>query len=91
MKFNVNNYIKVKISDYGEELLRLDHDKSVKQLWEIHPRLAMREEGNFTLPIEDEEGYSKMQMWHFMAIFGKHIYLGCELPFETTVEILENE
>ncbi len=89
MKFNINYYVKVKLTKHGKELLRLDHDAFIEQIKAFSPPLA---EGRvFKLPKEDEEGWSKWQMWHLFETFGKHMYLGCNTPFETEIEIVENE
>lgn len=35
----------------------------------------------------DADGWSRWQMWDVMATFGPHIYLGCRVPFETTIRL----
>jgi hypothetical protein len=37
----------------------------------------------------DEDGWSEWQLWVVMETFGPYIHLGREVPFETTIEILE--
>ena len=71
---NLNEYIKVKLTDKGKEIYRnyyheIDDEKVLK-----------------TLDI-DEEGYCKFQLWYFMEIFGEHFRMGCYLPCETNVKI----
>lgn len=81
MMFNVNNYVRVKLNDYGKGIL-------FRQFEERHERFpkVFRE---FILPKEDSDGWSKWQMWDLMATFGGEIALGREVPFDTVIEILE--
>lgn len=70
MDFNINYYVKVKLTKTGRDILKND---------------PMR-----TLSVdEDENGYSKWQMWDLMATFGKYIHMGGNLPFETNIIIEE--
>lgn len=46
----------------------------------------MRE--NVVYELEDENGFSQWQMWRLFETFGEHIFLGCEPPFETEIEIV---
>jgi len=81
MKFNINDSVKVKLNDHGREILKQQHDLLLKDI----PRYE------FTLPQEDEQGWSKWQMWRLMETFGPHISIGSEVPFETEIEIITNE
>lgn len=38
-------------------------------------------------PKQDEEGWTKFQLWELMEIFGDYMFLGSETPFETTIKI----
>lgn len=38
---------------------------------------------------EDADGWSRWQLWDLMATFGPHIYLGCLMPFETTIRLAD--
>lgn len=70
---NLNEYIKVKLTDKGKEIYRNYYhyidDEDV-------PKLNV-----------DEEGYCKFQLWDFMHIFGEHFHMGGGLPCETNVKI----
>lgn len=35
----------------------------------------------------DKEGFSSYQLWELMQIFGKYMYCGSEVPFETEIII----
>ena len=71
---NLNDYIKVKLTDKGKEIYR-------NYYHEIGYEMVLT-----TLDI-DEEGYCKFQLWYFMRIFGEHFHMGCYLPCETNVKI----
>lgn len=80
MKFNVNNYVKIKLNERGKEILLKE--------WEAMPE-SYRSRYPFKSPKEDEEGWSKWQLWNVMETFGPHIFLGCVNPFDTEIEICE--
>lgn len=86
MKFNINNYVRVKLNDRGKEILKREYEKMVAD----NPRLTQFESfKEFKLPKEDEDGWSKWQLWSLMETFGGYISLGCVVPFETEIEIME--
>ncbi len=80
MKFNINNYVRVKLTDRGRENHRKNHDELFAG-WSEKPE--------YRPPVEDAEGWSKWQMWSLMADFGPHISIGMNPPFETEIEIIE--
>lgn len=75
MTFNLNDHVLVRLTEHGRKLHRDDYDKSKSP----YP---------YKEPEEDEQGWSKWQLWELMRAFGPHLYNGCELPFETTIEII---
>lgn len=78
IKFNLNDCVKVKLSDKGLELMRKEHE-------EFEDVFAAKRGGKrkpFTPPPVDKDGYSTWQLWHLMQTFGKHISLGLRTPFE---------
>jgi len=73
MKINMNDKVKVKLSEKGLRLLRLkfiDYPELFKSYTKV-----------------DENGYSEFQLWKLMSFFGEHIGNGCEIPFETDILI----
>lgn len=76
--FNVNDYVEVKLTDYGRQALRANYDKLGAS---CGGKLAFE----FKLPQEDKEGWSRWQMWSLMQDLGPHI--GMNPPFETTIRI----
>lgn len=73
MKFNINNTVKVKLKPSG---------------WEIHRKywLPFCIDG-YIPPKQDNNGYVEFQLWDLMAVFGSHLYMGCDSPFELDIEI----
>lgn len=80
MKFNIDNNVKVKLTEYGKDILREQHNS-------LYKTINVKKE--FKLPPEDDNGYSEWQLWNLMATFGDWINFGTVLtPFE--LEILIN-
>jgi len=81
MKFNINNNVRVKLTDKGREI----HRKKYDNLWNGYHSLPY-------IPVEeDENGWSTWQLWQLMSNFGDSMYNGCDLPFETEIEIMEGQ
>ena len=77
-EFNINNTVMVRLTEYGKAKHRESREKFYKQL-------GMNVE--YTAPKEDEDGWSKWQLWELMSEFGKYISLGGRVPFETTIRL----
>lgn len=80
MKFNINEYVKVKLTPYGKQKLLEDHN-------EFWSQYGIGYKHEFILPKEDENGYSTWQLWLLMKNLGKYCNVGAELPFETDILI----
>jgi hypothetical protein len=39
----------------------------------------------------DEEGYYSDQLWCLFSVFGPYINLGCVMPFETGIIIIQDQ
>lgn len=64
---NLNDIIKVKFTDYGRDIYYHRFDEMIARGARfLKPRY----------PRVDEDGYSTIQLWEFMEIFGPHIHLG---------------
>ena len=83
MQFNINDRVRVKLTDHGRQL----HRKAHEAFWS-QPGLGSIRRSQYEAPKEDAEGWSVWQMWSLMETFGKHCGLAKPLPFETTIEIL---
>lgn len=81
MIFNINDTVRVQLTQKGKNILRERYDNYAKSLGEIFPPKS------FELPKEDDNGFSEWQMWQLFEYFGSNIFLGCELPFNTNIEI----
>lgn len=77
MKINLNESVKVKLTDLGKEIFYHQYDR-INQI-------AGREICKPMFPKEDENGYSEFQLWYFIQLYGK--YIGMTLP--NVIEPLE--
>lgn len=82
MKFNINDYVKVKLNESGLEILRKQHE----ELQQMFPSMNKEE---FVPPKTDENGYTKFQLWVLMERFGPEIGMSFNPPFETDIIIME--
>lgn len=64
-KFNINDVIRVKLTDYGKEIYYHRFDHLIEAGYPIERRF----------PKVDEEGFSTFQMWVFIEIYGPHMHL----------------
>ena len=65
IRINLNERIKVKLTDWGKEIYYHQYDK-INQF-------AGREICKPMFPKEDENGYTEFQLWFFMELYGEHI------------------
>lgn len=83
--FNVNEYVWVKLTDYGRECHRKDHDDfvaNIRRLTGDDPKMP------YSPPDEDSEGWSRWQGHELMRQFGPHMGIGFgPVPFETTIRL----
>ena len=75
MKFNVNNHVRVKLTPSGKKIHR---SRMAQLLGDRYP---------YDEPEEDYGGWSRWQMHDLMFWFGADMYLGCDPPFETEIEL----
>lgn len=71
---NLNEYVKFKLTDYGKDIFYHQYD-------EINEHIKRR--GGVplikqTMPKVDEDGYTKMQLWAFMQLYGPHTGMAME-------------
>lgn len=83
MKINLNEKVKVKLTDLGIKILKQDHDKT-NELLKQHGG-----KGNPFILRLDEEGYYETQLWHLMSVFGQHLGSGLDSPFD--MDLVLNE
>ncbi len=80
--FNINDYVRVKLTDLGRSVLAADD----VLFWARHGGRPSGI-GAYKPPKEDSEGWSKWQLWSLMQAFGSHLNLCCDPVFETTIEL----
>jgi len=80
MLFNCNHKVKVKLTDYGREILR-------GQNILLNKGLPKNVTLNLSIPNEDAKGWSEWQLWVLMERFGCYLKPGGEEPFEMDIEI----
>ena len=79
MKFNVNDTVRVRLTDYGRRCLAENyHRLSVSFGAPIHA----------PNPKPDADGWTEWQLWELMQEFGSHMSMGSPVPFETTIELV---
>jgi len=83
MKFNINNNVKVQLTETGKKILRENFDKLYTDYGRNPPK--------FKLPKEDKNGWSIWQLWVLINEFGNHMHMGFDLPFKTVIDISEKE
>ena len=83
MNFNVNDKVRVKLTDFGRQALARQH----VEFWARTGRAAPYAH---TPPKEDADGWSEWQLWSLMQDLGPHISLGGPVPFETTIQLVES-
>ena len=79
LKFNINRYIKVKLNDKGKDIYYHKND------WLNN--YTGKEVIKPNYPDVDNEGYTKFQAWEFMEIYGSHLRIGFDVPFECDILI----
>jgi len=83
ISFNINNWVRVKLTDAGRVIHRQAHEEQMK--------LLSRPDDKYTPPKEDVDGWSLWQLWRLMQLFGPHMTTGFNHPFETTIELFLNK
>lgn len=71
MNINLNDFVKVKLTDLGKDIYYHQLDE-VNELirkcggTQIQPKM----------PVVDKDGKTKIQLWEFIELYGKHIGMG---------------
>ncbi len=82
MVINVNDCVKVKLTDKGKDIYFHRFDS-------LNQKANGREMIKPCYPEVDEEGYTKMQLWEVMATFGLYLHMGFDTPFETNIILVD--
>lgn len=68
-KINLNDIIKVKLTDRGKDIFYHQHDEFNQ---------CARKIIKPSYPKVDEEGFTSFQLWYFMQLYGPHIHMGMD-------------
>ena len=88
MEFNLNSDVFVRLTPEGRHIHKRSHDELNTHIHHVSPKVKT---AMYERPEEDEDGWSKWQLWELMSSFGEHIYNGCRPPFELNIRIPEKE
>ena len=77
IRINLNEPIKVKLTDWGKEIYYHQYDRT--------NQIVGRKVCKPMFPKEDENGYTEFQLWYFIELYGEH--MGITLP--NVIEPLE--
>lgn len=82
MKINLNDTVKFKLTDYGKEVWfhQFDELNELAGIEVIKP----------SFPREDEDGYTSLQLWCFIHLYGEHIHIGAKNVIEPLELICED-
>lgn len=83
MEINLNQTAKIRLTEFGEEILKNKHYEFQKLMKRNNPDYEIKP---FKLML-DEEGYYKNQLWCIIRDFGNYINIAMEQPFLTTIII----
>lgn len=84
--FNLNEIVKVKLTDHGHEILKQQHDELNVM---IHAR-GGKGFGEYQ-PKVDADGYTTFQLWSLMETFGPYIGMCKDEPFNINIKFVVNE
>ena len=79
-EININEMVKVKLTDHGREMLRKNHD----ELWANSGGKPYKQ-----LYAEDKDGWVTFQMWELMHEFGEHTCMGGKNCIEGNIVRIE--
>lgn len=78
IEFNINQYVRVRLTETGHKIHKEDYDRIYRN-YKKNPY-------PYNPPKEDEDGWSRWQLWTLMELFGSSIHIGInEAPFETNI------
>ena len=86
VKFNINNDVKVRLTQMGKDIFYHQYD----ELNKIYGRIVCEPH----YPRVDKDGYSRFQLHKLMEMYGQHLHNGGSVehntsPFETEILICE--
>ena len=82
-RINLNEWVKVKLTDLGKEIYYHQYDKLNK----VYGREMLKP----SFPSEDEDGYTRFQLWKFIQLYGAHIGMGAPNVIDPLEIVYEGE
>lgn len=82
MKLNINDKVKVRLTDKGRDELRAQYEDLQLVCTSLRP---------YKEPVEDAEGYSEWKLWDLMSRFGELMCNGGDLYFDVEIIIPEQK
>lgn len=82
MRINLNDTVKFKLTDIGKDIYYHRFD----DLIDAHPEFGLKRR----MPTIDEDGYSKMQLWTFIELYGPYMGM-CKPNVIEPIEIIVEE
>lgn len=79
MIFNINNYVEIKLTQYGKDILKEKEDKIFTEYPSLKEYLYKYKVNN--------RGYIKLQLWEVMNLFGSYLGNGLQNPFEIKIKM----
>ena len=81
IKFNINDYVRVKLTPYGISCLYKRYLKD-REYWNKNNKFCV---------VTDDDGYYETQLWCLMQEFGEYMTMGIgQTPFETEIILVNN-
>ena len=82
IRINLNEPVKFKLTDKGKDIYYHQYDEFNNHM---RSRGANRSLITPSFPKEDSEGYTEMQLWQFMNLYGSYMEMG----FDNVIKPLE--
>lgn len=76
VRINLNEFVKFKLTDYGKDIYYHQYDElneTIKRRGAVHGFILKP-----TMPKVDADGYTEMQLWAFMQLYGPHTGMAME-------------
>ena len=83
IKFNINDHVKVKLTDLGKDIYLHQYDR-INKVYSNYSKTILTPSN----PKVDKDGYTDFQLWELMQLYGQHLHMGTKLPFETEIMLL---
>lgn len=84
MKFNINDKVRVRLTDLGRKTLAVLRAKQNEDMVTAYgPGIPLQ-----PITVPEVDGWSKWQLWDLMATFGPYLGNGLPLVFETEIDLV---